>query len=68
VFASAAKFLQPGIITLFALKVSLPATEGVADKVFVVRKYKLPTTSAIDADEDAVDTVNVTELLELVVA
>ena len=56
------------MITLFALKVNLPATEGVADKVFVVRKYKLPTTSAIDADEDAVDTVNVTELLELELA
>jgi hypothetical protein len=45
--------LQPGIITLFALKVNLPATVGVADIVFAVLKVKSPTAKETVVELDA---------------
>jgi hypothetical protein len=40
--ALALRFLQPEITTLFALKVSLPATEATAEIDLAWRKYKVP--------------------------
>ncbi len=56
VFAIAVTFLHPGIITLFALKVSFPATVGVADITFMVLKTRFPAASETVAELDAVFT------------
>jgi hypothetical protein len=40
--AVAIRFLQPEITTLFALKVSFPATDATAEIDFAWRKYKVP--------------------------
>ena len=45
--------MQPGIITLFALKVNLPATVGVADIDFAVLKDKFPTANETVVELDA---------------
>jgi len=50
VFAKAVKFLHPGIITLFALKVNFPATVGVALTALVVLKVKVPTALETDVE------------------
>ena len=50
--ALATRFLHPGITTLFALKVSLPATLDVALRLLACRKTKVPEASVMVAEVD----------------